>query len=342
MKKEGLQGGKRLAILVVAAILLFSAVVGMSFIGSREQQEVTMTLTQLPTTRIVGTNGKQISPMDLSGSIEIDGSSTVYPITEAVAEEFMKVYPNVRVNVGVSGTGGGFKRFVVGEIDISDASRPIKESEIKKARENGIEWIEIEIGIDGIAVVVNKENKFANCLTVKELKSIWEPESKVRYWSDIRDGWPNEPIRLYGPGTDSGTFDYFTEVIVGESGASRPDYTASEDDNVLIQGIQGDPWSLGYFGYAYYAVNKEILKAVAIDNGNGCIYPTDKTIKNGEYKPLSRPLFIYVNKDALKKPEVRAFVKFYLENAYELVREVGYVPFPKSHYTELLQELGLK
>jgi len=272
----------------------------------------------------------------LSGTIEIDGSSTVFPITEAVAEEFRKIQPDVRVNVGISGTGGGFKRFTVGETDISDASRPIKASEVEVVQKNGIEYIEIRVATDGLAVVVNYGNDWVNYLTVEELKRIWEPDSPVQKWSDIRSGWPKRPITLYGPGTDSGTFDYFTEVIVGKEDASRADYTASEDDNVLVQGIAGDPNALGYFGYAYYAENRDRLKIVPIDSGKGPVTPTDETVKSGEYSPLSRPLFIYVNTESMKRAEVRAFVVFYLENADKLVTEVGYTPLEASVYEEQL------
>ena len=268
------------------------------------------------------------------GTIEIDGSSTVYPITQAVAEEFQNENSDIRINVGVSGTGGGMKRFTVGEIDISDASRPIKESEIKDAEENGIEYYELKVAIDGIAIIVNIENDFVDFLTVDELKLIWEPESLIEAWSDIRPEWPNKPIRLYGPGTDSGTFDYFTDEIVGEEGASRPDFTASEDDNLLVQGVAGDEYSLGYFGYAYYIANTDKLKIVPIDSGNGPITPSENTINAGEYSPLSRPLLIYVNKDALNRAEVRQFIEYYMEQAVELVSEVGYVPYPESVYRD--------
>lgn len=274
-----------------------------------------------------------------SGTIEIDGSSTVFPITQAIAEEFQKSHPDVRVNVGVSGTGGGFKRFTKGEIDIVDASRPIKASEAQTATQNGIEYIEFKVAIDGIAVVVNPSNTWVDYMTVQELNMTWRPGSTVDSWNDIRPEWPNQPIHLYGPGTDSGTFDYFTEVIVGKEDASRPDYTASEDDNVLVQGIAGDPNALGYFGYAYYAKNTDKLKIVPIDSGSGPVTPSDQTINAGQYTPLSRPLFIYVNKESLKRPEVKAFVRFYMENAEQLVAGVGYTPLPTSVYQENLSKL---
>ena len=280
-----------------------------------------------------------IGTQNIAGTIEIDGSSTVYPVTQAVAEEFLKVYPNVYPIVGVSGTGGGFKRFTVGETDISDASRPIKESEAQAAVDNNIEYFEFEIALDGLAVVVNFDNTWVDFLTVEELNLIWNPESEVDSWNDIRPEWPDHPIRLYGPGTDSGTFDYFTEVINGESGSSRSDYTASEDDNVLVQGISGDNYALGYFGYAYYAENAGILKIVPIDSGKGPITPTDQTINTGQYEPLSRPLFIYVNKASLQRTEVEDFVRFYMENAEQLVSEVGYTPLPALVYQQNLADL---
>ena len=273
----------------------------------------------------------------LSGTIEIDGSSTVFPITEAVAEEFNKVASGVRVNVGVSGSGGGFKRFTVGEIDISDASRQIKESEAAIAKENGVEYLEFLVGVDGLSVIVSPNNDFVECLTVEQLHELWKPESAVRNWSDLDSGWPDRKINLYGPGTDSGTFDYFTEEVNGETGLSRADYTASEDDNVLVQGVGGDRNSLGYFGYAYYAENMDKLKLVAVDSGQGCVSPTIESIADGSYSPLSRPLFIYVSKASLVRPEVREFVKFYMEHGAELTAEVGYVPLDAQEYQSNLE-----
>jgi len=275
----------------------------------------------------------------LSGTIEIDGSSTVFPITEAVAEEFLKENPRVRLNVGVSGTGGGFKRFIVGEIEINDASRPIKPSEAEQASMNGVSFLELRVAIDGIAVSVNPENDWVGYLTVEELKRIWEPGSSVSTWNDIRPEWPDIRINLYGPGTDSGTFDYFTKVIVGQEDASRADFTASENDNVLVQGISGDVNALGYFGFAYYVENSDKLKIVPIDAGDGPVTPSQQTINSGEYRPLARPIFIYVNLEALERVEVMAFVEFYLENAGELVVEVGYIPLPESVYRGSLEML---
>ena len=275
----------------------------------------------------------------LSGTIEVDGSSTVFPVSEAVAEEFHKLNPGVNVNVGISGTGGGFKRFTAGEIDISDASRLMKESEAAAAADNGITYLELRVGTDGLSVVVSPENDFVECLTVEELNAVWEPGSAIKNWGQVRAGFPDRPLRLYGADTDSGTFDYFTEEIVGEVQASRSDYTASADDNVLVQGIGGDRNALGYFGFAYYTENRDKVKVVAIDAGEGCVTPTAETIESGDYKPLSRPLFIYVNEESLDKPEVRAFVEFYLTNAPSLVREIGYVALDDEVYQAGLDDL---
>ena len=268
----------------------------------------------------------------LKGSIHVDGSSTVFPITEAVAEEFQKEHQTVRVTVGISGTGGGFKKFAVGETDINDASRTIRSSEIDRASENGIDFIELPVAFDGISVLVNPKNDFVDSMTVGELKKIWRPGSTVRQWSDIRPGWPERPITLYGPGTDSGTFDYFTKAINGEERACRPDFTASEDDNVLVQGIAGDKNALGFLGYAYYLENRSILKVVPIETDEGPVTPAAETINNGTYQPLSRPIFIYVTTKAAQRPEVSEFVKFYIENAGAFVEEVGYVPLPDPVY----------
>ncbi|MBT5483614.1 MAG: PstS family phosphate ABC transporter substrate-binding protein [Gammaproteobacteria bacterium] len=270
----------------------------------------------------------------LSGVVSLDGSSTVFPISEAVAEEFLSVAPRVRVTVGVSGTGGGFKKFLAQETDINDASRAIKESEAIIAEANGITYLEIPVAFDGLSVVINSNNDWVDSLTVAELQKIWQPGSTVDSWDDIRPEWPSEPLRLYGPGTDSGTFDYFTETINGESGASRPDYTASEDDNVLVQGISGDPYAMGFFGYAYYIENRDKLKVVPIDGGNGPVIPTTTTINDGSYIPLSRPIFIYLNSASLARPEVSAFVDFYIDNAAILASEVGYIALPDDMYQE--------
>jgi phosphate transport system substrate-binding protein len=277
--------------------------------------------------------------------IQIDGSSTVYPITEAVAEEFQKLYKEVKVVVGISGTGGGFKKFSADEIDICDASRLIKPKEIEHCKQNNIEFIELAIAYDGIAVMVNPKNTWVDFLTVAELKKIWEPNSQavITKWSQIRAGWPDKEIRLFGPGTDSGTFDYFTEAICGKSGASRGDFTASEDDNVLVQGIASDLLAVGYFGLAYYEQNIDKLKIVPIDdgddsNGKGAIVPSIKTVQEGIYKPLSRPLFIYVNAKSAQKPEVQQFVEFYINHAAEFSKEVGYIPLPNEMYKNALEK----
>ncbi len=280
-------------------------------------------------------------PMELRGDVKIDGSSTVFPISEAVAEEFMKIHKDVRVTVGVSGTGGGFKKFCLGEIDISDASRRVKDNERDSCAEKDIQFIELPVAFDGLSVMVNPENDFVEHLTVEELSEIWKPESEINNWKDVRSGFPDLGLKLYGPGTDSGTFDYFTDEINGEEGASRPDYTASEDDNVLVKGIAGDKGSLGYFGYAYYVENTDKLKLVAIDGGDGPVLPTPETINNGTYAPLSRPIFIYVSISSLiNKPQVLEFVKFYLTEGPALVPEVGYIQLPDEDYAEIWEKVG--
>lgn len=265
-------------------------------------------------------------------TVKIDGSSTVYPITEAVAEEFQKARQgSARVTVGVSGTGGGFKKFCAGQTDISNASRPIKSSEVEKCKAAGINYIELPVAYDAITVVVNPKNPISN-MTTAELKKMWEPaaQGKIMKWNQVNSSWPNQPIKMFGPGADSGTFDYFTEVIVGESQASRTDYTPSEDDNVLVTGVARDPNAIGYFGYAYYEANKDKLKAVTV---NG-VQPSAQTVLNGQYKPLSRPMFIYVNAKAADRPEVKAFVEYFLQNASTLSREVGYVPLSSQQYQQ--------
>jgi len=273
-------------------------------------------------------DNKSDSSSTLSGVVKVDGSSTVFPVTEAVAEEFGKVHPKVRVTVGISGTGGGFKKYCVGEIDINDASRTIKGKEIKVAKENNVEYIELPVAYDGLSVVMNKNNDFIDYLTVEELNSIWKFGSKMKLWSDVRKGWPKEEIKLYGPGTDSGTFDYFKEAIIGKKNNIRSDFTKSEDDNVLVTGVSGSKYALGFFGYAYYDENKDKLKVVSIDGGKGPVSPTEKSINDGSYSPLSRPVFIYVNPESAKRPEVDAFVNFYLKNSSSLAGEVGYVALP--------------
>ncbi len=277
----------------------------------------------------------------LRGMVKIDGSSTVFPITEAVAEEFGHKYPRVRVTVGVSGTGGGFKKFSAGEIDINDASRLIKESEIEIASKNKVTYIEFPVAYDGISVVINPQNTWVNFLSVAELKKIWQAGSTVMTWKDVRSSWPDRKIRLYGPGTDSGTFDYFTKAINGKSHVSRSDYTKSADPNVLVQGVAGDRDALAYFGFAYYFENKNLLNVVPVKDQADPVRPSEKTINDGSYAPLSRPIFIYVRKSALKRPAVNAFVKFYLENAAFLAKEVGYVPLPEAQYLDGLKQISV-
>lgn len=279
-------------------------------------------------------------------TVEIDGSSTVYPITEAMAEEFRVESPAVKVTIGVSGTGGGFKKFGRGEIDIANASRPIKASEDSTCKAAGVEYIELPIAYDGIAIVVHAENKWINDITVGELKMLWEPsaQGKIMKWNQIRKTWPNEEIHLLGAGTQSGTFDYFTEAIVGKAKACRGDYTASEDDNVLVQGISTDKNALGFFGIDYYIANKDKLKLIPVNdeddtNGKGAIAPSEETVKNGTYQPLSRPLFIYINKKSLAKTEVNSFAKFYVNNATTLVSEAGYIALTPEIYKIVLARL---
>lgn len=267
--------------------------------------------------------------------IQIDGSSTVFPITEAVAEEFQQAKKGkIKVTVGISGTGGGFKKFCRGEIDISDASRPITSKEMADCKEAGIDYVELPVAFDALTVVINPKNEWAGTMSVAELKKIWEPaaQGKVTNWNQIRANWRNAPLRLFGAGADSGTFEYFTEAIVGKAKSSRSDFTASEDDNVLVQGVSTDRNALGYFGFAYYAENQNKLKAVAIDAGKGAVAPSAKTVEDGTYQPLSRPIFIYVSKKSMSKPEVKEFVEYYMSNAPSLVKEVKYVPLPAKAY----------
>ena len=285
-------------------------------------------------------------------TIRIDGSSTVYPITEAVAEEFQKENKGVKVTVGISGTGGGFKKFIraggkpgEGEIDISDASRPILAKEMEEAKKNGIEYYELPVAFDALTVMVNPGNDWIKQMTVDELKKIWEPaaQGKITSWNQVNPSWPTNPLKLYGAGSDSGTFDYFTEAITGKAKSSRGDYTGSEDDNVLVQGIGGDRNALGYFGYAYYAENKNKLKAVPIVNPKTGkpVEPSEATVIDGSYQPLSRPIFIYVNKKSYDtRPEVRKFVEYYLKNGADMAKEVKYVPLPSDIYEKGIQRLA--
>lgn len=273
---------------------------------------------------------------EYEGKINIDGSSTVYPLTEAISEEYRKVKPLIRVTVGVSGTGGGFKKFFRNEIDISNSSRPISSSELKQSKDLNIEFIEIPVSYDGLAVVVSTENSFIDYLTVAELKKMWSQESQdeITRWNQIRSDWPDEPMNLYGSGTSSGTYDYFTEAINGKAKSSRGDYTASVDDNVLVQGVSTDRHGLAYFGLSYYSENKALLKLIPIkvDENSEAIYPTNETVSNGSYQPLSRPEFIYINRLAAEKQHIQDYIQFYLENAAVLAEEVGGVPLPEKVY----------
>ncbi|HZV99527.1 MAG TPA: PstS family phosphate ABC transporter substrate-binding protein [Methylophilaceae bacterium] len=273
--------------------------------------------------------------------IKIDGSSTVYPITEAIAEEFQKA-KKTKVTVGISGTGGGFKKFCRGETDISEASRPILKKEMDACKEAGIQYIELPVAYDALTVVVNPKNDFIKSFTIDELKKLWEPgaQGKVKTWNQVNPAWPNKPVKLFGAGSDSGTFDYFTEAVVGKAKSSRGDYTASEDDNVLVQGVASDVGATGYFGYAYYEENQDKLKAVPIvaKAGAPAVLPSPESVMNGTYQPLSRPLFIYVNATAAAfKPEVKEFINFYLANAPTLVKEVKYVPLPTHEYAAVTE-----
>jgi phosphate transport system substrate-binding protein len=274
---------------------------------------------------------------DLKGEITIDGSSTVYPISQAVAEEFMAINPGVNVTVNFSGSGNGAKKLIAKEIDIADMSRKFKDTEIEELKAAGEDLVEMPVAYDGITVVINNENDWAKEITAAELKQIWNVGSTVKKWSDVRADWPNEPINLYGPGTASGTFEYFTEAINGEAKVSRDDYTPSEDDNVLVSGVSSDKYALGYFGYSYYIENKDKLQEVAIqaEGASAFIAPTAATIEDGSYKPLSRPIFIYPMLSALDRPEVKEFVKFYMSaKGKELAQEVGYVGLPQNLYDE--------
>jgi len=273
----------------------------------------------------------------LKGEIIADGSSTVYPVTQAAAEEFRTYARDVRISVGIAGTGGGFQKFCNGETDIQDASRPISVTEAEACKNKGIEYIELPVAYDGLAVVVSPQNNWAACLTKAELKKVWEPAARgaVTNWNQVRSSFPDAPLRLFGPGTDSGTFDYFTQAINGKEKDSRSDFQASEDDNVLVQGVSTDKNALGYFGYAYYAENKDKLKLVPIDDGNkdngdGAIAPSPETVANGTYQPLSRPIFLYASTKAIVRPEVDSFITYYLDNARKLSAEVGYVALPEK------------
>ena len=275
-------------------------------------------------------SGSQLA--SLKGEIRVDGSSTVYPITEAVAEDFSKAAKGVRTTVGVSGTGGGFKRFCKGETDISDASRPITKTEAETCKSANIEFVELPVAYDGLCIAISKQNTWATKLTLDQIRKIYSASGTAKTWKDLDSAWPDRAIKVYSPGTDSGTFDYFKEVTVGKDGKVRSDMSVSEDDNVLVNGVAGDRDAIGYFGFAYYVENKDKLVAVAVDNGKGAVLPSDATILDGSYEPFSRPVFIYVNRKSADRPEVGAFVDFYLQQAAALSKEVGYTPLPESIY----------
>jgi len=263
----------------------------------------------------------------LSGTVTADGSSTVGPYAIAAAEGFQKKNPSARVTVGISGTGGGFERFCRNEIDLSNASRPMRQTEAVKCRDAGVKWVAFTVANDGLSVVVNKQNTWANCLTVAELKKIWEPGSKVGNWNQVRDSFPNVPLKLFGAGTDSGTFDYFTEAVNGRARASRSDYLATEDDNVVVQGVEGERGALGYFGYSYYEENKDKLKVLAIDQGKGqgCVTPSVATVQAKTYRPLSRPLFIYAKRDSFRRPVVAAYIGYIFNNEKAIAKKSGFI-----------------
>ena len=321
--------------LLALATLLIAGALALAIIGCGGGEDESTEATAETSESGTGTTSSQ-EFSQLRGDINIDGSSTVFPITEAMAEEFgIATEGNVRITVGVSGTGGGFNKFCAGETVISDASRPITQSEVDLCAEGGVEFVEIPVALDGLSVMVNPSNDFVECMTVDELHTIWAPEAEevITRWNQVRPEWPDEKIGLYAPGVDSGTFDYFTETVNGESQASRADFLPSEDDNVLVTGISGDRGALGYFGYAYYSENADRLKLLSIDGGDGCITPTEETINNGTYAPLSRPLFIYVAADALNQPQVKTFVEYYLDvGNRNLVSETGYIPLPDTVY----------
>lgn len=326
VKSKGIKG---IATLAMAAMLVFAAACGNSAndgtnTGSNGGNTATTAPTEAPTE----------APVKLSGEIKVDGSSTVFPLTEAAAEEFGKEHKDVRVPVGVSGTGGGFKQFCVGEIAIADASRPIKEEEAAACKTAGIEYTELTVAFDGLSVVVSKDNDFIDHLTVEELHKIFVTGSTVKTWKDVRDTWPAEPIVMFSPGADSGTYDYFNEAILEKEGIRNDMVSFSEDDNTLVVGVAGSKYGIGYFGFAYLEHNLDKLKAVPVDGGNGPIEPTYDSIKDGTYAPLSRPLFIYVNNKELERPEVKEFVNYYINNIGSMAGEVGYVALPDEKYAE--------
>ena len=282
-----------------------------------------------------GGSGRDSGGSDLTGAVRIDGSSTVYPLTALAAEDFMAANPGVQVTVGSSGTGGGFEKFCRGETDANDASRNIKEDEAADCEAAGIEYAPLQVAVDALTVVVNKENTWATCLTVEELATIWAPGSTVNNWNQVRTDFPDLPLELFGAGTDSGTFDYFTDAINGEEGASRTDYTPTEDDNITVQGVSGSAGGLGYFGFTYYEENADKLTAVEIDSGAGCVAPSVETAQNGTYTPLARPLFIYPSKQALAKPEVKAFFDYYIANDAVIAADALFIPLNEEQKAKL-------
>jgi phosphate transport system substrate-binding protein len=311
--------------LSVAAVLTVVTACGN---GEETSKEITQPAPQTETKTETKTEEKEEK---LSGTIAIDGSSTVFPILEAVSEEYNQVQPDVKAPVGVSGTGGGFKRFVIGETDFSNASRPIKDEEAALAAENGIEYIELKLAFDGLSVVVSKDNDFVDYLTVEELTKMWVDGSEIVTWKDVRPEWPEIKIEFFSPGHDSGTYDYWNEVVLNKTDI-RKDAQLSEDDNVLVMGVAGGQGGIGYFGYAYYYENQDKLKVVPIDNGNGPIVPTEETINDGTYAPLSRPMYMYVNKESLKRPEVLDYLTFLNTHVGELALEVGYINLQQADY----------
>ncbi|MGG3838658.1 PstS family phosphate ABC transporter substrate-binding protein [Paenibacillus thiaminolyticus] len=332
--------GKQIMLLTLVAVMAFA----LAACGGKKEDTSNAagnTGTESTQTNTANNTENQGSEDKLSGTIEIDGSSTVYPMTEAIAEEFGKEHGDVRVSVGTSGTGGGFKRFIAGETAISNASRPIKDKEAEDAKANGVEYLELTVAYDGLSIVVNKDNSWVDKITLDELKKIYEPNSKVKTWADVREGWPNEEIKIYSPGADHGTFDYFTEEINGKAQESRNDgqITFSADTNAIVQGVAGDKNAIGYFGYSFFEENQDKLKLVPVDNGTATVAPTLDTIKDGSYAPLSRPLLIYVSKKQMEKPEVKAYVEYYLKTAGNIAEEVGYVPLPQEKYDEQLNQL---
>jgi phosphate transport system substrate-binding protein len=285
-------------------------------------------------------NGGATVDSELSGRILADGSSTVGPYTTAAAERFRGVHPNVQITVGVSGTGGGFERFCAGETDLSNASRAIKDEEAASCKAKGVEFVEFQVANDALTVVVNPENDWVDCLTVAQLKKIWDTGSKVKSWRDVEPSFPDVPMKLYGAGTDSGTFDYFTDAINGEEGRSRSDYSATEDDNVTVQGVSGDRGALGYFGLSYYEQNSDALKAVEVDDGHGCVAPSVEAAQDGTYKPLSRPLFVYAKKASFERREVQVFVEYILDNEQEIAEAAQFVPLTDEQLAKAKADLA--